>query len=406
MPLSHQLSHSSFLSTFPFPQRSDLQNFTSFEQLSQSSATSTLPFQHEAVHSHTSCEQLKHVSQLSTIPFPHKSPKSQSFTHFPHKSTEHVIQFSQSSIFPFPQFGFDGLYFVHITVHLLSFQLLAQLSHSSFLSSFPFPQRSDLHCFTSFEQLSQSSATCTLPSPHVAVHSHTSCGQFWHVSASWIIPSPHVAVHSPTSCGQLLQFSQSSIFPFPHNSHTHASAGQLLQDSRDSNFPFPQHSPTSCGQFKHVSQASIFPFPQLENTQQFWFAYWGHPLAEFHGTLGHESFVSGIQSWSPSISKVITPFQPSTISIEYFNKSDILDSHISHTQLLFISNWSSFQSNGQLSREQIQNCLFKTSIFILFAVIEQSLFSCVISHIRFFFPSPSISSSHISGILSPSLSHL
>ena len=317
-----------------------------------------------------------------------------------------MLQSSPLSISQFPHNGFSGSYFVHFNVHLLSFPLFVQLSHCSLLSTIPFPHNSDLHCFTSFAQLSQSSATWTLPSPHIAVHGQTSAEQFWHVSASWIIPSPHVAVHFHTSFGQLLQFSHSSIFPFPHNSHIHASAGHVLHVSRASNFQFPQHSPTSCGQFKQVSHASFLPFPQLENAQQFWLLNWGHPFSEFHGTLGHPSLLSGIQSWSLSTSSVNIHAHSSTSATEYLNKLDIVDSHLSHTQLLFISSWSSFTSNGQLSKEQTQNCFLNISTFIFSAVIEQSLFSRTIIHIKFFFPSPSISSSQISGILSPSISHL
>ena len=240
----------------------------------------------------------------------------------------------------------------------------------------------------------------------MAVHCPTSSGQFLQSSIDWIIQSQQNALHSHTSLAQFLQFSHLSIFPFPHNSQTHASAGQVLHVSRASNFPFQQHSHASCGQFKQVSQTSFFPFQQLENTQQFWLLYWGQPFAEFHGTEGQESLLSGIQSWSPSKSNVNIQFSSSTTSIEYFNKSDIEESQASHIQLLFISTWSAFQSNGQLSKEQTPNCFSSISTFTLLDVTLQSLFSLVINHIKFFFQSPSISSSQISGILSQSLSHL
>ena len=81
-------------------------------------------------------------------------------------------------------------------------------------------------------------------------------------------------------------------------------------------------------------------------------------------------------------------------------------SQISHTQLLFKSVWSEFGLNGQLSKEQIQNCCWNKSDLILFESTEQSLFSRVIIHTKFFTPSQSISSSQISGIPSPSWSHL
>ena len=91
---------------------------------------------------------------------------------------------------------------------------------------------------------------------------------------------------------------------------------------------------------------------------------------------------------------------------EESNKSTIKASQTSPIQLLFKSIWSELNSNGQSSKEQTQNCLLNISPLILSNVTEQSLFSRVIIHTKFFIPSPSISSSQISGIQSLSISHL
>ena len=85
---------------------------------------------------------------------------------------------------------------------------------------------------------------------------------------------------------------------------------------------------------------------------------------------------------------------------------DIKVSHKSPIQLLFKSDWSEFFTNGQLSNEHTHNSFFKEAKFILSIHIEQSLFSTEIIPTKFFIPSPSISSSQISGILSQSMSHL
>jgi hypothetical protein len=58
-----------------------------------------------------------------------------------------------------------------------------------------------------------------------------------------------------------------------------------------------------------------------------------------------------------------------------FNKLNIVDSQISHIPLLFKSACSGFNTNGQSSSEQTQNCCLNMFTFILSADIEQSLFS-------------------------------
>ena len=117
------------------------------------------------------------------------------------------------------------------------------------------------------------------------------------------------------------------------------------------------------------------------------------------------STLSEIQSQSWSSSKVNVIFHPSFDKNED-NKLEIELSQISQIQLLFKSVWSKFDTKGQLSREQTQNCFFNKSGLRLFSPKEQSLFSYKKIPTKFFIPSPSISSSQISGILSQSKSHL
>jgi hypothetical protein len=110
-------------------------------QSSHSSPNSTVPFQHfevvflhskEHFQSYQFLSQLSHTSQISIFPF------QQVAEHFSHRSTGQVLQVSPGSIFQFPQFGFNGLYIVHITVHrLLIFQFLLHLSHCSYSSFVP-----------------------------------------------------------------------------------------------------------------------------------------------------------------------------------------------------------------------------------------------------------------------------
>ena len=256
-----------------------------------------------------------------------------------------------------------GSYIVHLLVHFLSVPFDFQLSHSSHasLSIFPSPHVSFLHCFTSFLQFSHVSAGSIFQFQHVALHFHTSFSQFSHVSAASIFQFQQYAVHSHTSAGHVLHVSHSSIFQFQHCPQTPASSGQVSQFSHFSNFQFQQHTPASIGQFKQFSHSSIFQFQHFEILQQLSILKSIHPLIIFHGTSGHWSILSGIQSWSLSLFLRETVFWLFSPESEYHNIWRELLSHTSQIQLLFRSDWSEFSWNGQLSNEQTQNSFLNIS---------------------------------------------
>jgi hypothetical protein len=152
------------------------------------------------LHSKEHCQsyqlfvQLSHSSQISFIPFQHF------LLHFSHRSTGHVKHVSPGSATQLPQFGFIGLYFVHMIVHWLDiFQLLLHSSHSSYSS------------FVLSQHLCVESKTLQY-SEHF--QSNQLYFQLSHCSHGSLIPLPHELVHIQTSFGQLLQSSAASTIQF------------------------------------------------------------------------------------------------------------------------------------------------------------------------------------------------
>ena len=122
---------------------------------------------------------------------------------------------------------------------------------------------------------------------------------------------------------------------------------------------------------------------------------------KFSGIFGQASKASAIQSQSESVLLFTQLFHPPPFQLFILLA---IKSQLSPNQLLFISNWELLLLIGQLSRLQTFLCNKNISLFILSAVIEQSLFSYFINQIKFFVQSQSISSSQISGIQSLSIS--
>jgi hypothetical protein len=145
-----QLSHSSHLSIFLFQQVLSIQTLTSLGQFLQVSHFSIILFPQKAAQGPTSSSHVLHVSHNSITQFQQTGGRFfQSSTHTSCKSIGQLLQSSHSSTFPFQQSGFLESYFVHISVHFLSFQLLSQLSHSSHSSIFLLPQVSSKQTLTS-----------------------------------------------------------------------------------------------------------------------------------------------------------------------------------------------------------------------------------------------------------------
>ena len=108
-------------------------------------------------------------------------------------------------------------------------------------------------------------------------------------------------------------------------------------------------------------------------------------------------------SWS-LIDDIESPHQLDVLDKD--NNSETNASQISPTPLLFKSDWSELEVNGQLSKEQTHKCSLNISISILSTPNKQSFLSLATIQIKFLTPSPSMSSSQISGVQSLSISHL
>ena len=121
---------------------------------------------------------------------------------------------------------------------------------------------------------------------------------------------------------------------------------------------------------------------------------------KFSGTFGHESKTSAIPSPSESLLFCRLVHQ---LLFQLFKSLTIL-SQASQKPLLFTSSCDVLLLIGQLSKLQVFLWERNIFLFILSAVIEQSVFSFLIIQIKFFIQSQSMSSSQISGIQSLSIS--